>query len=328
MFPQRVMVSMLTNRMPEVPGRAGPQTRLDKADGRRLMGMAVFSCALLAVFLKPLFDLFRYSLGSDLYSYVLLVPLISLYLIWQRREDLKVPLSMAWKPALPFLVFGLSLLWANWSLNGSGARSSAGDQHTFTAAGFVSLLIGGCFFFCGVRLVKTIWFAIAFLYFMAPLPRVLTDWIMHALQYLSADASYLLLKLSGTPVLRDGLVFHLPGINLEVAEECSGIHSTLVLFISSLLAGHLFLRSPLKKAILVFLVFPLGVLRKGFRIWTISMLCVHVDPGMIDSPIHRRGGPLFFVASLVPFIAILLLMRRAELRKPAREVTSPSEAPR
>lgn len=301
---------------------------LDNADRRRLMGMAVFSCALLVVFLKPLFDLFRYSLGSDLYSYILLVPVISLYLIWQRREDLKLPLSMAWKPALPFLVLGLSLLWVSWSLAGSGARSNTSDQHTFTAAGFVSLLIGGCFFFCGVRLVKTFWFAIAFLYFMAPLPMVFSDWVTHALQHFSADVSYLLLTLSGTPVLRDGLVFHLPGINLEVAEECSGIHSTLVLFVSSFLAGHLFLRSPLKKAILVFLVFPLGVLRNGFRIWTISSLCVHVDPGMIDSPIHRRGGPLFFVASLVPFIAILLWMRRAELRKPAREVTLPSAAPR
>src|SRR5262249_56535760 len=34
-----------------------------------------------------------------------------------------------------------------------------------------------------------------------------------------------------------GLVFDLPGFSLEVAPECSGIHSTLVLFITSLLAG-------------------------------------------------------------------------------------------
>jgi hypothetical protein len=35
---------------------------------------------------------------------------------------------------------------------------------------------------------------------------------------------------------------------------------------------------------------------------------------MIHSWIHRHGGPVFFALSLVPFFALLLLLRKSELR--------------
>jgi len=52
--------------------------------------------------------------------------------------------------------------------------------------------------------------------------------------------------------------------------------------------------------------------RNGFRILVIGLLCVHVGPHMIDSVIHRRGGPLFFVLSLGPLFLFLVWLRRQE----------------
>ena len=112
--------------------------------------------------------------------------------------------------------------------------------------------------------------------------------------------------------LRQGLFFQLPGIRLEVAPECSGIHSTLVLFITSLIAGQLFLRAQWKRGLLVLAVVPLGIVRNAFRIWSIGELCVHIGPRMINSPIHRRGGPLFFMLSLIPLFLLLYYLRRSE----------------
>jgi exosortase C (VPDSG-CTERM-specific) len=168
-------------------------------------------------------------------------------------------------------------------------------------------------------------FPLAFLLFIVPFPAGLLDWIETWLQYRSADAAEALFALSGTPFLRDDVQFRLPGFALQVAPECSGIHSTLVLFITSLVAGFLLLRTQWRRALLTLLVVPLALLRNGFRVFVIGQLCVNVGPEMIDSYIHRKGGPIFFALSLVPFFLLLLFLRRSE-GKPSR--TGPPKAGR
>ena len=66
---------------------------------------------------------------------------------------------------------------------------------------------------------------------------------------------------------------------------------------------------------LVLVVIPLALLRNGFRIFVIAQLCVRIGPQMIDSPIHRHGGPVFFVLSLVPLFLLLVYLSKRELRK-------------
>jgi exosortase/archaeosortase family protein len=83
---------------------------------------------------------------------------------------------------------------------------------------------------------------------------------------------------------------------------------------TSFLAGYLFLRRFWTRAILVSAMIPLAILRNGFRISVIGWLCVHVSPAMINSPIHRRGGPLFFALSLIPFFLLLLFLRKRDIR--------------
>jgi exosortase/archaeosortase family protein len=147
---------------------------------------------------------------------------------------------------------------------------------------------------------------------MVPLPDAAVKWLEAALVLASADVSALLFRIGGTPLLRDGTTFQLPGIVLKVAEECSGIHSTWVLFITSLVASDLFLKSPWRRIVLVAFVIPLGIIRNGFRILVIGLLCVHIGPHMIDSIIHRQGGPLFFALSLGPLFMLLVWLRRQE----------------
>src|SRR5207245_2243041 len=88
-----------------------------------------------------------------------------------------------------------------------------------------------------------------------------------------------------------------------------------VLLITSILAANMFLRTTWRRALFVGAVIPLGLLRNGFRILVVALLCVHIGPHMIDSPIHRRGGPLFFALSLVPLFLMLWLFRRSEINR-------------
>ena len=108
--------------------------------------------------------------------------------------------------------------------------------------------------------------------------------------------------------------------------ECSGIRSSLVLFITSLIAGKMFLKSQTHRALLAAFIIPLAIIRNGFRIFTIGMLCVHIGPEMIHSPIHHKGGPIFFALSLIPFFAFLWYLRRRERNKSENSASIASDA--
>jgi len=85
-----------------------------------------------------------------------------------------------------------------------------------------------------------------------------------------------------------------------------------VLLMTSILAANVFLKTSWRRIVLVAFVIPLGILRNGFRILVIGLLCANVGPQMIHSPIHTRGGPVFFVLSLIPFLLLLWWLHKGE----------------
>lgn len=287
---------------------------------RPFLRFGVFLAALCLCFCIPLSTLVRYATHSELYSHVLLIPFITLYLIWLNRSGvvstLRPPSSVLSPQSSVFALAGLALLGWYSFLRWRGWQPARADYLAFTIFPFLCFLISGGLVFLGHNFMKALAFPIGLLFFIVPFPVILKEGIEQFFQHASADAASILFSVSDTPLFREGLIFHLPGMNIRVAEECSGIRSSLVLFITGLLAAYLFLRSPWKRGLLALVVIPLGIARNGFRIFTIGMLCVHVDPGMINSPIHRRGGPIFFLLSLVPFFLILLWLRRSEQRRP------------
>lgn len=263
--------------------------------------------ALTLACIVPLSRLMRFAIGSDLFSYIPLVPIISIVLLTQRRHaDVARDRSVA--GALLTGALGLAAFTTAAALT---ARATT-DSLTWWALGYVCLVFAGGFLFQGARWMVAHAFPVAFLLFMVPLPQSAVTWFENALVLASADASAWLFGLTGTPLLRDGNTFALPGIVLRVAQECSGIHSSWVLLMTSAVAAHTFLTGTWRRLVLVAFVIPLGIVRNGFRILTIGLLCVHVGPHMIDSPIHHQGGPLFFALSLVPLSLLLWWLRRQE----------------
>jgi len=279
---------------------------------RRSAAFLAAVAVLLAAFHGPLIELARFSLADQLSSYIPLIPLVSLYLGWLTREawqiDSQPPRRLA---AIPFSI-GLGLLAVYWWGRHIGWRFDASDYLALMTASLVALIVAAGFAFVGAHTLRTIAFPLAFLIFAVPMPTMLHQWVETFLQRASADAAEGFFFLTFMPNWREGQVFHLPGMSLEVAPECSGIHSTLVLFITSVLASHLFLRATSRRVVLVCFVLPLALLRNGFRILVIGELCVHIGPEMINSSIHHHGGPLFFVLSLIPFFYLLRWLRRSE----------------
>jgi len=72
---------------------------------------------------------------------------------------------------------------------------------------------------------------------MVPIPNFLLDRLIFLLQEGSAWITGALFDLVGVPALREGLVFHLAKVSIEVAKECSGIRSSMALLILALLVA-------------------------------------------------------------------------------------------
>jgi len=275
---------------------------------------AVFIVVLLGAYALPLYQLARHSLENQLWSHVLLVPWISLYFVWLKRRQIPPAISSFSRYAAIPLLLAVGVT-AALAMKFGGSGLAVADYLSLTALSFVLFLIAGVAWIFGPARARALAFPLAFLFFMVPFPGFLTHAIEVFFQHASADAASLMFGVSQTPVLRDGLFFKLPGITIEVAEECSGIRSTLGLFITSIIGGYLFFRRKSHRTIIALAIVPIAIVRNGFRIFTIAMLCVHVSPDMIYSWVHKRGGPIFFALSLIPFFALLIYLYRRERTK-------------
>jgi len=277
----------------------------------RVRGLAGYIVLLTVAFIQPLTRLTLYAAQSDLNSHILLVPFITGYLLYIQRGRVLIAYrsSVAGTVAAGGIGFGLLASGIAWR-----GSLSVNDGLAVAALAFVSFVAAGGFLFLGARWMAASAFPVAFLIFMVPLPDAAVNALEEASMLASAEAAALFFDVSGTPLVRHGTNFELQNIVLQVAPECSGIRSSWVLFIAGLLASHLFLKTRWRRIVLVAFVIPLGILRNGFRVFTIGMLCVHIGPWMIDSTLHHQGGPLFFALSLVPLFLLLSWLRRQERR--------------
>jgi exosortase C (VPDSG-CTERM-specific) len=273
-----------------------------------------YLAVLTLAFIYPLIRLMTYAAGSDLQSHIVLVPFVAGYLLYERRYSLGSGRARSTAVAMPIAAAGLAALAAAFVWRGS---LSVNDQLALTAFAYVALLAAGGCWFKGRDWMRAAAFPFAFLLFLVPLPDGAVDWLERASVVGSTDATEIYYRIFGTTYLRQGVVFELPTITLRVAQECSGIRSSWVLFITSVLAANMFLRTTWRRIALVAFVIPLGLLRNGFRIFVLSELCIRIGPHMIDSAIHHRGGPIFFALSLIPLFGLLWWLRRGESASPS-----------
>jgi exosortase len=286
------------------------------------MLFCVFSFVTIVIFYDPFRELINLSFRSELYSHVILIPLVSGYFVYIRRKALFSEAHHSYKvggaiAALAILFYGV----------GMGQRMILGRNDTLSLMIFSAVLfwIGGFIFFYGVKTFKIASFPLLFLVFMIPIPSRVVDVSISFLQFCSAEVAYGFFKLTGVSILREGFTFHLPGLSIEVAEQCSGIRSSIALFITSIIAGQLFLRRGWKKLILAISIFPITILKNGLRIVTLSLLGVYVDPGILSSELHKSGGIPFFVVALILLAPVLWVLRKSETEKEGARIKDKGE---
>jgi exosortase len=122
----------------------------------------------------------------------------------------------------------------------------------------------------------------------------------------------LLFRAVGEPVQRDGILVSLPKLDIEVAEQCSSIRSSIFLVVTTMFIAQVLLYSGWRKTVLIAAAVPLSIVKNGLRIMVIAELGTRVDPGYLDGWLHHHGGILFFAVSVVAVAAFLWVLQRTE----------------
>jgi exosortase len=284
----------------------------------RHLGFAAVVTALAAAFWSPLSLLARLASREEHYSHIVIIPVICLALLVRERRQ--IFRRVAWTPAA-----GLGLLAAGALCAGLGPwlipAGSDNDRLSVTMLGLTVMVAGGFVLCYGAHALRRGVFPVVCLVLAVPLPDAVLNGAITWLQRGSAEVTAMLFDLLGVPVLRDGFSFALPRLTIEVARECSGIRSSVALLVTSLLAGHLILRSGWAKVALVVATLPVLVIKNGVRIVTLSLLSIHVDPGFLSGSLHQQGGIVFFLLALALLLPVLRVLQYSEAWSPRAPVT-------
>ncbi|HVS88302.1 MAG TPA: exosortase/archaeosortase family protein [Candidatus Acidoferrum sp.] len=265
------------------------------------------------LFTGPLVTFVRTSLSNDDASYLVLIPFISAWVLFVERHKIFLHLSYD-------KVFGGRFLFlagcAALASRLAGGAASLGLQLSGYILSLVLLWVAGFALLFGKAASKAGYFPLLFLFLMVPLPNFLLDHVIYLLQAGSAWITGAFFDLLGVPALRDGLVFHLARVNIEVAKECSGIRSSVALLILALLVVHFRLKSFWNKTLFVACGLFVMILKNGIRIATLTLLAVYADPSFLSGRLHHEGGIVFFVLGLLLLLPVLLFLQRRESRRP------------
>jgi len=155
----------------------------------------------------------------------------------------------------------------------------------------------------GISYLKALSLPIAYLLFGIPVWENLLDFLYSPFQILSARIAVVLIKLADIPIYNDGIYIQLPNITLEVAKGCSGIGYLISVMAIGIPLAHLFLKSWLRRVVLVLSAFTIAFLSNGLRIALIAFFAYHGYSEVLHGPYHVFQG--LFV-SIIGYAAIFI----------------------
>ena len=254
------------------------------------------------------------------YSHGFLVPVLSAYLIWQRRDKLR---PVARHPS----IWGIFIVAMSIGLLFLG---SLGAELFLTRISLLGTICGLIVYFCGLALLRAMAFPMAFLLFAIPIPVIVYNEIVFPLQFMASRFATRSLELLNLfPIMREGNVLIMPGMSLEVVEACSGIRSLMSLLALAAGFGYLVERSVAVRWLLIIAMVPLAIISNGTRVMITALMANYIGPQAAEGFMHEFSGWVIFVVATVLFLLLhsLINLTRRKLgwlpkdEGPARKVT-------
>lgn len=291
------------------------------ASERRVLGLFTPAGALMAVLLTAAFAglFFRWFRTQGLWSirypedwaHAFFVPLISGYMILQRREELaRLRPSTFWPGMIPLLL-GI-MCYFFFSVGAAGNHMFQGFSLIMAVFGTTTLLLGPAF-------VRPLFLPIAFLAFGVTISERIMIQLTFPLQLMASYGAWVLLNgvgaLGGFMAERAGNTLQIFLDNgtalppLDVAEACSGMRMVVAFFALGATVAILGTRHWWQRVALMLLVAPVAIAINIARVTVLGLLNLY-DPNMVTGQFHTLVGTLLLLPGLGLFMLVVWSLNR------------------
>jgi len=240
----------------------------------------------------------RWFAKESYYSHGILIPLISLFIIWQRKDALsKVRISGSFA--------GLWIIAISLFVN---ILCAALKIYFISGFSLVFAIYGLVLFFFGKDMVRQLIFPLFVLFLMIPLPLVIIGNLTVKLKLLAAHLSTFALNRIGFRCVLDGSVILMPASRLEVAAPCSGLRSIIALLTLGLLFSYSVKTSYLKKSIIFLSSVPIAIASNVLRIVVVAVVNDLYGGKVAMGAFHDLSGFLVFAVAFLGLLGVSTIM--------------------
>ncbi len=279
-----------------------------------------FIAALLAAlaFRGALFELVRRWTTQEEYSDGFLIPIVSAWLLWNRRDALRASIDRpAWTGAVLIL---LAMV-----MHAIGSFSAI---FILSQLAFIIALLGISLAVGGFPLLRVAFVPIIFLIFAIPLPYFIDANLSLQLQLVSSQLGVFFIRLFQIPVYLDGNIIDFGAYKLQVVDACSGLRYLFPLLSLSFLAAYLFHAPIWQRALVLLSSIPITIAMNGFRIGMVGVTVDRWGSGMAEGVLHLFEGWIIFIASAFLLTIEVYLLARFSGRRFFEAFRVPTDAVR
>lgn len=270
--------------------------RITKAGMKFFVLLAFWFVAFIPVYPQ----LVRTWLDNSDNSHGILVPLVSLYFIWQSREKIREAKISNSKLGVVILVLSIGLY----------LLSYAGGIAVLSRAMIVSSLVGLVIFTLGKEIFSLLAFPLLFLFFMVPVPDSVLLLVSFPLQLFATKVSTFVIQIFSIPAYREGNMLYFAQTHLEVAEACSGIRSIMSFGMLSFIFAYMMDKIWWKRIALVLSTIPLALFANIVRVTGTGILAHFYGEKVALGFLHEFSGLVVFAFGFVLLLGEFILLNK------------------
>lgn len=237
---------------------------------------------------------------NDNYSHGYFIPVLSVYIIYSLKDELKQLPIRGSIAGLFLLIAGLiQLIIAN-----------AGSEFFLQRASLIPVLAGIVLFCLGFTYFKKLLIPICYLIFMIPLPAIIWNKIAFPMQLFGSYLTEKIITLMQIPIFREGNILYLSNTTLEVVDACSGLRSLTTLFALSAVFAILSSHTTFQKWILFLAAAPIAIFANIVRLSATALLASKYGGDVAQGFLHDFSGLVVFAVGIILLVTVSNMIKK------------------